>query len=100
MGARTPDGAAAFLKDAVREKRVMTGEIGGTPVVAVYDDRYDTAYVYENPGQETFEYDGGAIVDAGGTSHAPDELALARVHTFDAMWFAWAGYYPDTNVYE
>jgi len=100
MGARTPKGAAAFLKDAIREKRLMTGEIGETPVVAVYDDRYDTAYVYKNPEEETFEYDGGSIVDAGGTSHAPDELALSRVHTFDAMWFAWAGYYPDTNVYE
>ncbi len=100
MGARTPAGAAAFLKDAIREQRVMTGEIGETPVVAVYDDRYDTAYVYENPDEASFEYDGGSIVGADGTGHAPDELPLTRIHTFDAMWFAWAGYYPDTNVYE
>jgi len=100
MGARTPDGAAAFLKDAIREKRVMTGEIGETPVVAVYDDRYDTAYVYANPDEQAFEYDDGAIVDTGGTAHQPDDIGLTRVHTFDAMWFAWAGYYPETNVYE
>jgi len=100
MGARTPEGAVAFLKDAIREKHVMTGSVGETPVVAVYDDRYDTAYVYTNPDEERFEYDGGSIVGPDGTAHAPDELSLSRIHTFDAMWFAWAGYYPDTNSYE
>ena len=99
MGARTPDGAAAFPKNAIREKRVMTGEIGETPVVAVYDDRYDTAYVYANPDEQAFEYDDGAIVDAGGTANQPDDIGLERIHTFDAMWFAWIGYYPESNVY-
>jgi hypothetical protein len=99
MGARTPDGAVAFLKDAVREQRVMSGTIGTTPVVAVYDDRYDTAFVYENPDEAAVEYDGGTIVGPDGADHAPDSVPLAAVHTFDAMWFAWAGYYPETNTH-
>jgi hypothetical protein len=99
MGARTPDGAVAFLKDAVREQRVMTGELGDTPVVAVYDDRYDTASVYENPDEAAYEYDDGPIVGPDGADHAPDALPLSSIHTFDAMWFAWAGYYPETNTY-
>jgi hypothetical protein len=98
MGARTPEGAVAFLKDAVREQRVMSGEIGDTPVEAVYDERYDTAYVYANPDATSVRYDDGSLVTDDGTSHPPDDLPLARIHTFDAMWCAWARYYPQTNV--
>jgi hypothetical protein len=100
MGARTAQGAAAFLKDAVRENGVMTGEIGDTPVLAVHDTRYDSAFVYRNPDETTFEPDGDTVVGPDGTGHDPDALPLSRIHTFDAMWFAWAGYYPETNVYD
>lgn len=100
MGARTADGAVAFLKDSLRENHLITGTIGNTPVLAVYDTRYDTAYVYRNPDKRTFERGDEALVADDGTRHAPDELPLARIHTFDVMWFAWAGFYPDTNVYE
>lgn len=99
MGARTPEGAAAFLKDSLRSERLMTGQIADTPVLAVHDDRLDTAYVYRNPEGKAFEQDGSEVVGDGGR-YAPDGLPLERIHTFDAMWFAWAGYYPDTNVYE
>jgi len=100
LGARTADGAVAFPKDVLRSNRMMTGVIGKTPVLAVFDPRLDTAYVYLNPEEQAYKPDGETVVGPDGTSHAPDALPLARVHTFDAIWFAWAGYYPDTNVYE
>lgn len=100
MGMRTPDGAAAFLKDALADAGLATGEIGDTPVLAVSDDRYDTAYGYLNPEGAAYERADGAVVGPDGSRHPPDDLPLTRVHTFDAMWFAWAGYYPETNVYE
>lgn len=93
MGARTAEGAVAFLKDDAREDRLLTGRIGTTPVLAVYDPRFDTAYVYSNPDEATFEFENGSIVASDGTRYAPDEVPLARVHTFDAMSFAWAGFY-------
>ena len=100
MGARTPDGAAAFLKERLLTESLMTGTIGETPVLAVADPRYDTGYVYENPDQLPFEFDDGTVTAPDGTDHSPDDLPLSRIHTFDAMWFAWAGYYPETTVYE
>jgi len=100
MGARTPDGAVAFRKDALSDQTVMTGAIGDTPVLAVHDPRYDTGYVYRNPEAASFEANGDQFVGPDGTRHRPDDLPLSRIHTFDAMWFAWAGYYPETNVYE
>jgi hypothetical protein len=101
MGARTPDGAAAFRKRSLRENGLMEGEIGGTPVLAVHDPRYDTGYVYEHTDDRSFSFDADCGVVVGdGEQYAPDSLPLSRVYTFDAMWFAWSGYYPDSNVYE
>jgi predicted small lipoprotein YifL len=100
MGLRSPGGPAAFLKDALRDAGQLEGQTSGRPVITVYDDRYDTGYSYLNPDGESFDRDGNRLVDAAGTHHEPDTLPLTRVHTFDAMWFAWAGYYPDTNVSE
>jgi hypothetical protein len=98
MGARTPEGAAAFLKDTLRDERVMTGAVGGDSVVAVYDARLDTGYVYRNPDGRDVSVDGDtASVD--GEPATPDDLPMERVYAFDAMWFAWHGYYPDTEVY-
>lgn len=100
MGARVPEGAVAFLKDAIREQQLLTGEIGDLPVLAVHDTRYDTAYVYRNPDEAEFGVDGDGVVAADGTSYGPADLPLSRIHTFDAMWSAWAGFYPETVVYE
>jgi hypothetical protein len=99
MGARTADGAVAFLKDSLRENRVMTAELGETPVVAVYDDRYDTAYVYRNPDEQAVSHEADGQIAIDGSTYVPDSLPLSRIHTFDAMWFAWIGYYPETTVY-
>lgn len=99
MGARTPAGAVAFLKDSLRDEGVMTGTLGETPVVAVRDDRYDTAYTYANPDEVPVALEDDAVV-VRGEGYAPDDLPLQRIYTFDAMWFAWSGYYPETTVYE
>jgi hypothetical protein len=98
VGARTADGAVAFEKAALLDERVVTGELGGTPVVAVADRRLDTGYVYLNPDERTVTVDGDAVL-VGDSSHDPDSLPLAGVYAFDAMWFAWHGYYPNTDVY-
>jgi hypothetical protein len=98
MGARTADGAVAFDKATLLEERVVTGELNGTPVVAVADNCLDTGYVYRNPEERTVTTDDSAVL-VGDSSYEPDDLPLAGIHTFDAMWFAWHGYYPDTNVY-
>ncbi|MES3517808.1 MAG: DUF3179 domain-containing protein [Natronomonas sp.] len=98
-GTRTEDGEAAFLKETLQNVGVIHGSAGDRPIVAVYDPTLDTAYVYRNPTEETFEYRDGVVEDEGGTTHRPDELPLDRIISFDAYWFAWIAYYPNTNVY-
>ncbi|MFD1599656.1 DUF3179 domain-containing protein [Halobellus rarus] len=99
IGARTPGGAAAFEKDTLREEKLIDGQLGGTPVLAVYEPTLDTGYVYENPDEAAFEHRDGRVLGENGDAHAPDALPLKRVLAFDAMWFAWSGFYPDTTLY-
>jgi len=96
--ARTADGAVAFDKSSLLTERALSGELNGTTVVAVADQRLDTGYVYPNPDERAVRTDGNAVFVDDAT-YGPDALPLERIHAFDAMWFAWHGYYPDTNVY-
>lgn len=96
IGTRTPEGALAFNKSALLDARVLTGEIGGTEHVAVADPALETGYVYTDSDGITIEPDGeGYQMD--GESYDADGLPLDAALAFDAMWFAWAGFYPDTN---
>lgn len=100
IGTRTPDGTVAFLKDALREEHLVSGtNSADTPVLGVYDPALDTGYVYENLDERSFEAADGRYVGPDGTDHGAAELPLERMHAFDAMWFAWNGFYPEATVY-
>ena len=100
------DGRIAFEKEALREEGLLSGSAGGTTHLAVHDPDLDTSYVYQNPNEETFRYeagdgnadDGAQAVAEDGTSHDLADLPLDRAYAFDAMWFAWSGFYPSTEV--
>ncbi|MBB6645132.1 DUF3179 domain-containing protein [Halobellus ruber] len=99
IGARTADGAAAFDKRTLRAEKVIQGELAGAPIVAVYDPELDTGYVFRNPEGRSFEHRNGAVADGSGGTYAPSALPTERLYAFDAMWFAWSGFYPDTTLY-
>ena len=75
LGARTPRGAAAFGLERLRKDGRIEAEIGGERVVATYDADLDTGYVHRN------------------------EASGDRVNAFQAMWFAWYAFYPETAVH-
>lgn len=114
IGMRSANGAVAVRKETLREERIIEFELGAIRHAAVYDESLDTGYVYrteggaESGGEEgtdsadletaTLSWaDGDVVVD--GTVHAPDSLPFAREIVFDAMWFAWYGYYPMTDLH-
>ena len=99
IGARTTEASVAFEKDVLRDEKLVDGTLGETPVLGVYSQRLDTGYVYPNPEERSFEYADGEVVDADGQRYDPADLPLERVLSFDAMWFAWNGFYPDSEVY-
>jgi hypothetical protein len=97
MGTRIPEGAMAFYKPALREAGVLSGSLDGTTYIAVHDTRFDSAYVYRNQEDVAVSLD-NAEARLDGSAFTPATLPLERVHTFDAMWFAWSGFYPETVV--
>lgn len=69
--ARDAENSVAFDKKRLRDEEELSMVAGGTEYVATYEDGLGTA---------TVERDGEPLT------------------SFDAMWFAWAAFYPDTYV--
>ncbi len=97
IGARDAEGALAVEKERLREDRLLETDVGGVPHLAVYGPDLDTGYVYRNPDGESVEADGEEYV-VDGEGYAAAGLPLDRLNAFDAMWFAWVAFYPDTEV--
>jgi len=101
IGMRSENGAVAVRKDMLREERLRAFELGGVNHLAVYDDALDTGYVYrvDDTDAPAPSWENGRV-GIDGTDHEPAELPYEREIAFDAMWFAWYGYYPMTELYE
>jgi hypothetical protein len=98
IGARGDGGAIAFRKQSLREQKLMRGEVGGVPYLAVYDPRLDTAHLFRRPrGELRYEQ---IEFGAEGPRWQGKPLPAEPVIGFDAFWFAWAGFYPQTALYE
>ncbi|TKX55505.1 DUF3179 domain-containing protein [Halorubrum sp. SP3] len=111
IGMRSANGAVAVRKETLREERIIEFDLDAVRHAAVYDGSLDTGYVYrardgaESDGTDGADLetatlsweDGDVVVD--GSVHAPDSLPFEREIAFDAMWFAWYGYYPMTDLH-
>lgn len=100
IGSRSELGTVAFVKQALRQQKLVETDLGGTPILAVYDGRLDTGYVYRNPDGSAFGRDGGRVTAPDGSAYAADALPLDPHYAIDGMWFAFAGFYPDISVVE
>lgn len=101
IGMRSEHGAVAIGKDRLREERLLAFELGGVDHLAAYDDALDTGYVYriDDSDAPPASWEGGRVA-IDGVDYEPADLPYERAIAFDAMWFAWYGYYPMTDLYE
>lgn len=65
--------AAAILKDRLRKEKKVEVKLGDRTVVVTYDP--------------TLDFHSAAVKDTA-----------QWINAFDAMWFAWKGFYPDTQL--
>lgn len=79
IGARLNGEALAVLKDTMREEKIIDTRLGDMPIRILYDEELDTARFFKR-------------------DFATGEQ-LEQINAFDAMWFAWVAFYPDTEVY-
>jgi len=101
IGMRSENGAVAIGTDRFRQEELFRFELGGVDHLGVYDEALDTGYVYrvDDPDGPSASWEDGRVV-LDGTEHEPADLPYDREVAFDAMWFAWYGYYPMTALYE
>jgi hypothetical protein len=110
IGIKTGGAQLAVPKSSVADAGVLNLELGGSPIVTIYDESLDVVRVYSRlVNGETLEFSirDGEVVDGSGTSwtvkgqalEGPmDGESLASVSHFDVMWFAWTAFYPDTEL--
>jgi hypothetical protein len=95
LGARTGDAAVAVPLDTLREAGRLELEAEGEIFTALFDAALDTGYVFRG------RTDAQAAVDSfgpRGVTWSGGE-ALEPVNSFEAMWFAWSAFYPETTVH-
>lgn len=74
VGIRDNQGnAVAILKDTLRQQKKMEVSLGSSTVIVDYDESLD---FYKASAKDTGEW----------------------INAFDAMWFAWAAFYPNTEL--
>ena len=112
LAVKKGDAALAIVKDAVAKERVANIDFGVTALAAFFDDSLDTVRVFDRAVEGTsltFQYRDGEIMDLETKSvWTPQGEALEGrmrgshlkpVTALDSMWFAWAAFYPYTEVY-
>lgn len=98
LGARTAKEAVAFPKDRLRQAGQLVHEGRDAVFVAVYDAGLDTGYIFEAPRPPAK----AVVVEGTGPDNViwPDGLGVRALNAFEAMWFAWAAFYPNSYVHE
>jgi len=116
VGVRLAGGVKAYAFNALRRERVVNDEVGGTPVVLVFDGRSESGAVYRrelNGALLIFQPTGTALQmrdrDTGSTwdgitGRALDGpmvgASLDPVPITYSFWFGWADFYPQTSLYK
>lgn len=98
IGARSRDGAVAFTKERLRDQHLLETTVGAVPYLAAYHEGLDAAWVYRNPEDKSFTVTDLGYEGPDGTVYEADALPLEEINAFDAMWFAWVAFYPNTVV--
>lgn len=96
LGFRDGDQAVAVDKGALSEAGILRHSGPGGEYLIVHDPGLDTGWVFRGAGEIDVAPD-----DIQFTPEGPEfagSETLTRVNAFEAMWFAWAGFYPQTEV--
>jgi len=115
LGVRLPEGTIAVERDRLAEDGLIgisvdageaeteTDPARADPeselaLLAVWDERIGAGHLYRHDGEVYERGDDNDVLDQSGTAHNPHDLPLEAVYAFEAMWFAWIGFYPDSAV--
>jgi hypothetical protein len=95
LGARTAKAAVAVPLDDLRNAGRLELVNGDDVFTAIHDPALDTGYMFRGRSDAQATVDG---FGPRGVSWSGGD-ALEPVNSFEAMWFAWAAFYPETSVH-
>lgn len=96
LGFRDRKEAVAVDKRRLREAGVLHHAGPDGHYVIIHDPVLGTGWVYRSPGK--IEIDTAEVEFTADGPRFPGRGALTEINAFEAMWFAWVAFYPDTTV--
>lgn len=115
IGVRLAGAVKAYAFSALARQRVVDDEVGGVPIVIIFDGATESGAVYRrDPGGTLLTFSAGAgalLMRDAETSSTWDGIAgratdgklagtsLEQVPITYSFWFGWADFYPQTTVY-
>ncbi|MDT8398464.1 MAG: DUF3179 domain-containing protein [Pseudomonadales bacterium] len=96
LGFRTAELAVAVDLEHLRRQKVLHYEHKGSHFLIIHDPGLDAGWVFQSPEAVTIDPDEVAFTAEGPQSE--DLESATPVNSFQALWFAWAAFYPDTVV--
>jgi hypothetical protein len=111
VGVKANGGRMAIQKQALRRKSVVNTSLGGLPLVAIYDSKLDVVRVFVRQvagkpahfslknAQFVDELTGSLWTPEGHSIEGKMSGTQLKQHpSYDVMWFAWYGFFPETHV--
>lgn len=97
--------AKAYEENDVKNAKLINDAVGGIPIVVFWDNGLNTVKIFERTlSGETlnFELKNNKIIDNNGDEWSIEEMKekLKRADTFGHFWFAWAAFFPQTEIYK
>ncbi|MBI2134707.1 DUF3179 domain-containing protein [Candidatus Woesearchaeota archaeon] len=96
--------AKAYEENDVKNEKLINDAVNGIPIVVFWDNELNTAKIFErtlNGETLKFELKNNKFIDNKNNEWAIDSMKekLKIVDTFGHFWFAWAAFYPQTELY-
>ena len=91
----------AYPAEEIEKVSLVQEEVGGVKILAVWDPELKTVKIFERKDLN-FNLENNKIKDSSGKEYSVEDLGseLKRVDTFGHFWFAWLGFYPQTELYK
>ncbi len=104
-GVEFDENTKAYAEDDVEEVKLINDVVGNVPIVVLWDNGLNTVKIFErtlNGETLTFELSNNKIIDNENNEWVISDMSekLGVVDTFGHFWFAWAAFFPETELYE
>lgn len=93
IGGRSDSESYGVKKDYIRKNKIVKLKDN---ISMIYNNKLDTGHIYKINSSNIKWSDGK--IKYNNDKYLPSNIPVSRVNSYDAMWFAWNGYYPNSII--